>query len=497
MKKLLCIASFLLGLLPSLAFAQYAALPTTGTLSGLQAVTDINTNFSAVFAAAPCGDSTHALGATTTSFTCQTLSGGGSSTLAVTTSAVNYSGVMAAVTSGSLSTVYSAAGYTYNASTKAFNIGSGGTYGVNGTQITCSNLSNGATGCSTATGTSGATLPLLNGANTWSGVQTYGAGDLALNGTSTGVVVTNGSGVASVQTTLNATYLSLATSTADGIVKPDNSTITISGGVISAPGSGGGTVNSGVANAIGFYSSGGTAISGTTTNDASISTGAMTLGSTGVAGSLTFGNATSGTVKIQPVTGALGTVTLSLPAATDTLVGAATTNTLTNKTFDTAGTGNTFDINGTAISAVSGTGAVALVGSPTFTGTVGAAAIAATGVVTGGAFVAPPDTLTISTATFTPVAVGSNTYRVVLVHASCPCTIANPSGSAVDGQKFILELWQSSTGSDTIGTWGTNYDFGTVGSPTLSTGASKGDFLGFSYSSQNSKYNYIGIQQGM
>jgi hypothetical protein len=42
-------------------------------------------------------------------------------------------------------------------------------------QAACADLSNGATGCSTATGTSGATLPLLNGTNTWSGVQTFGS----------------------------------------------------------------------------------------------------------------------------------------------------------------------------------------------------------------------------------------------------------------------------------------------------------------------------------
>ena len=52
----------------------------------------------------------------------------------------------------------------------------------NGTRFTaaalaCGDLSNGATGCSTATGTSGATIPLLNAANAWSGVQTFGSAD--------------------------------------------------------------------------------------------------------------------------------------------------------------------------------------------------------------------------------------------------------------------------------------------------------------------------------
>jgi hypothetical protein len=50
---------------------------------------------------------------------------------------------------------------------------------------------------------------------------------------------------------------------------------------------------------------------------------------------LAFGNATSGTITLSPVSGALGSVTLSLPAATDTLVGKATTDTLINKTLTT------------------------------------------------------------------------------------------------------------------------------------------------------------------
>ena len=52
-----------------------------------------------------------------------------------------------------------------------------------------------------------------------------------------------------------------------------------------------------------------------------------------------FGN-TSGDATIQP-SAAAGTATvLTLPAASDTLVGKATTDTLTNKTFDADGTGN-------------------------------------------------------------------------------------------------------------------------------------------------------------
>jgi hypothetical protein len=70
--------------------------------------------------------------------------------------------------------------------------------------------------------------------------------------------------------------------------------------------------------------------------------GAAQLGLSGTAGSLIFGNATSGLLTLQPIGGALGSNTLSLPAATDTLVGRATTDTLTNKTI--SGSGNTLTV---------------------------------------------------------------------------------------------------------------------------------------------------------
>ena len=55
--------------------------------------------------------------------------------------------------------------------------------------------------------------------------------------------------------------------------------------------------------------------------------GSLTLGSSGTLGSAAFGNATSGTITLQPPTGALGTVTVTLPDATanlDYLIGSAT-----------------------------------------------------------------------------------------------------------------------------------------------------------------------------
>ena len=126
-------------------------------------------------------------------------------------------------------------------------------------------------------------------------------------------------------------------------------------------------------------------------------------------------------------------------------------------------------ITSNAIEKFSGTSGIATASALSDNGTVVS--------IAGEAAVAASSTPALSTSTFTPNFNLANIFDFALVHASCPCTIANPSALTAN-QSGVIEIDQSSTGSDTV-TWGSEYKFAGGTAPTLSTGASAQDY--FSY----------------
>jgi len=65
----------------------------------------------------------------------------------------------------------------------------------------------------------------------------------------------------------------------------------------------------------------------------STETGVLRISPAGTLGAAVMGNATSGTVTLEPATGALGSAVVLIPGASDTLVNLGSTQTLSNKTF--------------------------------------------------------------------------------------------------------------------------------------------------------------------
>ena len=125
------------------------------------------------------------------------------------------------------------------------------------------------------------------------------------------------------------------------------------------------------------------------------STNTPTLGASGTLGSLTLGNATSGTVTLQTVTGPLGTRTVSLPAATGTV--ALTADKLS------AFAATTSSELASVISDETGSGALVFATSPTLVApTLGAASATSLS----GAVIATQNDLETATSTTTVVSPG-------------------------------------------------------------------------------------------
>jgi major tropism determinant Mtd-like protein len=86
----------------------------------------------------------------------------------------------------------------------------------------------------------------------------------------------------------------------------------------------------------------------------------------------------------------------------------------------------------------------------------------------------------------------ANTFSLTLTASTG--TLANPTGG-VDGQVIRIRIAQDATGSRTLA-YGSAWDFGTTGAPTLSTAASKVDVLAAEYNAALGKWMVLGVSLG-
>lgn len=280
-----------------------------------------------------------------------------------------------------------------------------------------------------------------------------GSGSFANPTATAGPTAVNGSATTAMRSD-GAPAIQLATSGQKGLVQVDGQTIIAASGVISTT----------------------SADRTVTANGGTCPSTSSTICATDMGGQVNFNGSS---------------LTVTIPAVSATVFASGMSAVITNLAATALTISSTPTINGFSGTSIPQNGGIACTSNGTSLDCIGI------GVLANGAFLnvaqtwtAPQRTSTntpaISTATFTPVFSTSQNYRIVLVHAACPCTLANPA-AIVAGQSGMFEIVQSSTGSDTIGTWGAEYEYvGGTAAITLSTGANAVDYFPYRVDSTGS-----------
>ena len=123
-------------------------------------------------------------------------------------------------------------------------------------------------------------------------------------------------------------------------------------------------------------------------------------------------------------------------------------------------------------------------------GTDGYVLTAASGQTNGIAWAAHSTTRVVALTDAATITPNADTTDVGTVTLGGNRTIANPTGTPAGGQQLILRIKQDATGGRTI-SWDTQYRFSGGTAPTLTTTASKTDYLGFAWNAADSKWDCL------
>ncbi len=379
---------------------------------------------------------------------------------------------------------YDANGNTVDAGS-ACGSGGGGTPGGSNTQLQYNN--SGSFGGISGATSNGTSVTLTSPTFVTPVLGTPSSGDASNLTNLNGTQVTSG--------TVPSARLPLATTSVFGAFKPDGSSITCTAGVCSAPTGGSGTVTS--------VATGACLTGGPVTTTGTISGNYVINAQTGTSYTFVSGDACklvthsngSATADTLPqATGSFaagwsvdvenkGAGVVTITPTTSTINGASSMTLAQNTGCSIVSDGTNYQVSAcTAVAPSSGTVTSVVCGTGLSGGTITTTGTCSLNLGSQNAWTAEQDncvtTLTISTATFTPDGTCNN-YKIVLVHASCPCTLANFSTTRT-GAAGVIEIDQSSTGSDTIGTYGSQLIApGGTSTLTYSSGANAKDF--FSY----------------